>query len=95
MKEYFKEQLGKVTPITQEKLRELKGKSYYSEYQEGDLLAAFMEQEFGIVEEPYTEPSITFNMHVIVERDMSKLKEDFKFIRIAAGDIPVLERIEK
>ena len=95
MKEYFKEQLGKAVPITQEKLKELKGESYYSKYREGDLLAAFMYQELGTVEDPYTEPSITLKLHMIVERDMSKLKEDFKFIRIATGGIPIFERIKK
>jgi dUTP pyrophosphatase len=60
-------------------------------YEKGDRIVAFLEREFGEIEPPYTEPSVTFNMRVIVERDFDKLIDDYKFIRMSKL-FPVLER---
>lgn len=94
MKEYFKEQFENenLKPISKEILKKLKGSSYYSEYQEDDIVVAFMKQEFRKAEPPYTEPSINMQLQMIAERDIDKLKNDFKYIGMSTK-YPVLERI--
>lgn len=96
MKKYFEEQLAfeDSLPLTKEKLEKLKGKSLYSEYKEGDTIVAFLEQEFGDIEPPYTEPAINLTLRMVADRELDKLKEDFKFIRMSQV-FPVLERIKK
>jgi len=48
MKKYFKEQfeLNDTTPLKKEQLKKLKGKSLYSDYQEGDIIVVFFEQSY-------------------------------------------------
>lgn len=92
MKKYFEEQLKTATTITKEKINQLKGRSFYSNYKEGDVFLAFLEQEIDdVVEKPYTEPSIILSLNTVVERELNDLKKDFKFIRMSE-DFPVLER---
>jgi len=95
MKEHFKEQfeLDNTTPLKKEQLKKLKGKSLYSDYQEGDIIVAFLEQSLGDIEPPYTEPQITLSLRMIVDREFNKLEKDFKFIRMSTI-FPVLERKE-
>ncbi len=91
MKEYFKEQLKICKPISEEDLPKLKGRSLYSEYEVGDKVLAFMERSFGDIEPPDTTPNINLRMETIVKRELDKLEEDFKFIRMTKT-MPVLER---
>jgi hypothetical protein len=91
MKEHFKEQLKNCKPISKEILPELKGKSLYSNYEVNDKVVSFLYQEIGGIEPPYTEPSIHLSLKTIVERELGKLKNDYKFIRMSKS-FPVLER---
>jgi hypothetical protein len=105
MKKYFEEQLKTSSLITDDSLKELKGKSIYSDYQVGDRIVAFLSQESeGFVEAPndivspigdnskYV-PRISFNMCIVVEREIDKLDEEYCFIRMSSK-IPVLEKKE-
>ena len=91
MKEHFEEQLKTCKPITEKILTELKGKSLYSDYEVNDKVVSFLYQKIGEIEPPYTEPSITLSLKTIVERELDKLKNDYKFIRMSKI-FPVLER---
>ena len=91
MKEHFEQQLKNCKPISKEVLPELKGKSLYSDYEVNDKVVSFLYQELGEIEPPFTEPSITLILKNIVERELGKLKNDYKFIRMSKN-IPVLER---
>ena len=91
MKEYFKEQLKTCNPISKEVLSELKGTPLYSDYEIDDKVVSFLCQELGEIEPPYTEPSITLTLQMITERELGKLKNDYKFIRMSKI-FPVLQR---
>jgi len=91
MKEYFKEQLKNCKSISEELLPKLKGKSLYSDYEVNDKVVSFLNQELGEIEPPYTEPTIRLSIISIVERELGKLKNDYKFIRMSKN-FPVLER---
>jgi hypothetical protein len=91
MRKYFEEQLKFSEPIKAEVLSELKGRSLYSDYKEGDMVVRFLEQEIGEVKPPYTEPSVSFSLKTIVERELDKLEKDYFFIRMSKL-FPVLER---
>ena len=96
MKEYFKEQFENenLKPISKDILKELKGKSQYSEYQEGDIVVAFLEQTTKVKKSPNDMPGINMRLRMVAERDIDKLKNDFIFDRMSTK-FPVLERIEK
>jgi hypothetical protein len=91
MKEHFKEQLKTCNPISEEILPELKGKSIYSDYEIDDKVVSFLCQELGENEPPYTVPSITLILQTITERELDKLENDYKFIRMSKI-FPVLQR---
>lgn len=91
MKEYFEEQLKTAKIISNDILKQLKGKSFYSDYQVGDRIVAFMEQTYGDIELPYTEPSLNFFIKMVAEREINKIEKDFNFIRMSEN-FPVLER---
>lgn len=93
MKEHFEKQLEDTIAITEEKLKELKGKSMYSDYEVGDKILAFMEQQFGDIEPPYTEPKVIMSVRMFVDRELDKIEEEFKYIR-KHDLIPILERKE-
>lgn len=93
MKEYFEEQLKTIKPVTKDILKKLKGKSFYSDYQEGDRIVSFLNQTYGDIEPPYTVPSIKLGVTMVAEREISKLEQDFNFIRMATN-FPVLESKE-
>ena len=93
MKKYFEEQLKIKKSITKEELEHLEGKSLYSKYEEGDIVLAFLEQTItDKIEKPHTEPLICISFVMVVEREIKKLKKDFKFISMSKN-YPVLERI--
>jgi len=87
MKEYFKEQLedGEAKPITKEKLSLIKGKSLYSDYQEGDIFLVFFEHE------KTPENEIIFHVRTVCERELEKVSEEYNYIE-NKGKFPVLER---
>jgi len=91
MKKHFSEQLKGKKVITKELLKDLKGRSLYSDYQEGDKILSFIEQETGEIDPSYTEPSIILNVRIILERELDRLEEDFIFIRMTRF-LPVLKR---
>jgi len=93
MKEYFEEQLKTAKIVTKDILKQLKGKSLYSDYQEGDRIVAFLNQSYGDIEPPYTIPSIHFGVTMIAEREINKLEKNFNFIRMATN-FPVFESKE-
>lgn len=88
MREHFLEQLEKHEPITKERISQLKGKSFYSDYRVGDKMFYFLSQEFVNINK------IKLVLRTITERELDLLKEDFKFIRIS-NNIPIFERINK
>lgn len=94
MKQYFKEQLENkdLKPISKEMLEKLKGRSYYSEYQEGDIVVAFFKQTPIVKKSADDIPGINMEIHIIVEREINRLVNDFKFISMSTK-FPVLERI--
>jgi len=97
MRKYFEEQLKDPKKVTEEKLKELKGRTSYSEYEVGDIVLVFLDQEIG--EKPkegsiYTEPSITFKLELVAEKDLDKLDVDYTFVRMSQV-FPVLERKRK
>ena len=91
MKKYFGEQLKTVGPIIKEVLEHLEGKSLYSNYEEGDIVLAFLEQTISDIINPYTDPPNCISFVMVVERDIEKLKKDFKFISMSKN-YPILER---
>lgn len=90
MKKYFKKQLKNCKLISKELLLKLEGKSLYSNYKIDDKIVYFLFQELGEIKQPYTEPSISLSVKSIVERELDKLKNNYKFIRMGK-DFPVLE----
>lgn len=92
MKKYFESQLENIKPLIEDDIKKLKGKSYYSEYKEGDVIGVFLEQSVVVKESTDDITKIKMELRMVVEREFDKLKSDFKFIRMAK-QYPVLERI--
>lgn len=95
MKKYFETQFKNENPkpLSKKTIESLKGRGYYSKYKEGDVLVAFFEQ-IQIVKKSLNDiPKISMKFHMIAERDIKKLKNDFRFIEMSA-DYPVFEKIE-
>lgn len=91
MIDYFEKQLELTTPITEELLSQLEGKSIYSDYQVGDVILHFLEE----IKYAPTRDDITLQLHLsaVTEREMNKLEEEFEFVEMR--DIfPVLYRKE-
>jgi hypothetical protein len=88
MREYFEEQLKDCKIITEKNLEKLKGKSFYGEYQVGDRLLVFLEQETNVKKQ-----EILLTLRSVVERELSQFEKDFKFIRIS-NILPVFERFK-
>lgn len=88
MKEHFEKQLKNSNPITEENLKELLGKSLYSDYQVGDKMLCFIEQKIVDAE------NINMTMMTVVPRELDLLAGDFKFDKMA-DLFPVLIRKEK
>ncbi len=87
MKQHFEKQLEEAQSVSKDRLEELKGKSLYTEYQEGDKIVVFLTQSFS-----KTDEHILIGLVMIAERELDKLKKDFNFIRMASKGIPVLEK---
>lgn len=90
MRKYFEKQLKENEPIKDKSV--LKGRSLYSEYKNGDVIVAFLEQKLGDIEPPFTEPTIIFSLQMIVERELDKLIDDYEFIRMSTI-FPVLQKL--
>jgi len=98
MKKYFEEQLKESIPIFAIQLPLLKGKSLYSDYKIGDKMVYFVLKEYGEIEPPYTEPSVTFSMKTVVERELDLMEDDYKYVgtkEFSSAIIPVFEKIKK
>ena len=81
MREYFQEQLKNTKKdIKKEDLKQLKGRSVYSDFQEGDIIAIF-----------FIEKLNELSLIMIAEREIENLKNDFNFIRMST-EYPVFER---
>ena len=85
MKKYFKEQLEKSTKLTEERKKELKGKSIYSEYEIGDKILWFFELE------KTGENTASITVRSFCEREFEKLEKDFVFVE-KKNSFPLLER---
>ncbi|MGD2072524.1 MAG: hypothetical protein PVG65_03450 [Candidatus Thorarchaeota archaeon] len=88
MKKYFEDQIKNNKPITKNILSKLIGKSYYSDYQIGDKVLVFIEQET----KPSTETDpdrINWIMRTIVPRELNLLEKDFIFDSMK-GSFPIL-----
>lgn len=88
MREYFLAQLEDSTPISEEKILKLKGKSLNSDYEIGDKRLWFLFQGFMNVNEKTV---ITMTMKCVVERELDFLEENYRCIRVS-NNIPILEK---
>lgn len=93
MRQYFEKQIEEGKVITEELLGDLKGTSLYGNYKVGDVILTFLEQKIGETPEGFNEPTLELYLRTIVINDLDEVEKDFKFLRIAAGCFPVLERI--
>lgn len=88
--EIFSEQLKDDKVITEEQLKKLKGKSLYSEYQNGDKVCWFILQ--GPIQVNSDDVStINLTLKSIVERELGLLEKDYKYIE-SRNNIPVFEK---
>ena len=96
MLKYFEKMIKKESEyiITEKVLKKLKGKSTYSEYQEGDIILYFLEQKI-IKSETSSNTDVPafefmYSIETVVQRDFDKVKNDYVYIRMAEH-MPVLE----
>lgn len=88
MKEHFQKQLEESKPITEDKLKELKGECVYDDYRVGDIILYFIER----ADKPTVPPSsINLTLRIVALRNLDKLDKDFMLIE-ERDTFPVLER---
>ena len=87
--EIFKELLKHGKHITEKTVKELKGKSFYSDYQVGDKICYFMIQSSEFVNKNGL-PTINLRVQIIVERELDLLEKDpeYEYER-TSSDIPI------
>ena len=92
LEKHFEKQLKSAEEITEENLSKLKGKSLYSNYKTGDIFLVFFSQEITEDKSSDMEPFINLSLKTITKRELDKLDDEYKFVRMASESIPVLEQ---
>lgn len=88
MRNFFKKQLKRTKPVTEEQLGKLRGKTYYNnKYQEGDKILTFFEDQF------VSESNVRMVVNNTTEKELSKLNEDF-YLTSISNNIPILRKKE-
>lgn len=89
MREYFEEQIKNRKSITEERLKELKGKSLYSNYQVGDRILVFLYKKLKSIE-PH--PKVTLSVNMVAERELDLMEDEYQFVRMADDELPVFAK---
>lgn len=84
MKNHFEDQMKARKKITAYLLPRLNGRSMYGEYQVGDTILYFMDQQ----------DEDTFRVDTVTDRDLEHFYKDYEFIRMGL-DFPIFKRIKK
>jgi len=93
MIEYFKEQLEKTIPLTNDMINELKenriannlSTDSLNHYQEGDVVLHYMIESTGPTEDG---SNVTLEVYKILEREVNDKLKDMKFVRMV-GAMPI------
>ena len=94
VEKYFEKQLKSAKEITEEDLLKLKGKSLYSNYKAGDTFLVFFCQETIENKLSDEEEFVNLSLKTITKRELDKLDNEYKFIKMTSELIPIFERKE-
>lgn len=87
----FEEQLKTAKPLTKKVMCELKGKPFYDEYKEGDVVLFLMIEKNMGRENGFDQ--ITMKIESIVKRTLHILENEYDFVRLA-NKFPVFKKKE-